>query len=424
VRLTNTAVAALALPATKYAIYRDSDLRGFGVWITSGGVRSYFVERMVDGKNVRATIGRHGEITATEARAKAQATLAQMSAGINPTAAKKESVAARKAVAMTFGAIAEDYITLRLSKRLKESTAKDYRRDLAGALAPIAGLAAESITRKTIKDLHGRLSETGPTAADRAMRFARAVFNFAAENEDYLRRDGEPLVSVNPVGILKAKRLWNPRRRKSGHITPEGLGRFVEAALSIDPLRWCAWHAHSHRRSDTVTLYLLLMVCLGLRTGEAYVIGQAHWDAKAQELLIADPKNANSAQAAFTVPVGWRLAAMIDRHVLRYPGEWLLANEAGDGPLYYPRAVVEDVRSRGGSYFTPHDLRRTYASILNAMAPAPSQYQIKRLLNHTPDRSDVTTEYIQHDREDLRAIVQRIEDIVFGSITAARPLFV
>lgn len=81
---------------------------------------------------------------------------------------------------------------------------------------------------------------------------------------------------------------------------------------------------------------------------------------------------------------------------------------------------MADVKARSGADFTPHDLRRTYASLLNSLTPSPSQYQIKRLLNHTPDK-DVTTEYIQHETEALRAIVQRVEDLVFGSMTAARP---
>lgn len=423
IKLTKTSVESLETSDSGDALYRDSELLGFGVRVRASGMKSYFVERMVAGRNVRVAIGRHGEITATEARAKAQATLAQMSTGVDPVAARKEAAEVRRAVSVTFGAVANDYIALRLTKSMKLSTANDYRRDLDGGLDPIAAMPIDAITRKTITDLHASLSAKGPTSANRAMRFARAVFNFAVENEDYTKRNGEPLITASPITVLKAKRLWNPRNRKHGYVPFERLGGFTEAVLSIDGLRWCQRLENGPRRAETVSLYLLMLVCLGLRTGESYVIRQVDWDAADQVLLIADPKNANTAQEPFTLPVGWRIAQMISQQIARYRGEWLLSDEAGDGPLCYPRAIVEDVRLRGGARFTPHDLRRTFASMLNALSPAPSEYQIKRLLNHTPDRSDVTTDYIQHEREDLRAIVQRIEDVVFGSITAARPLF-
>lgn len=131
-KLTKIVVEALS---EGYTIYRDSQLRGFGLRITSTGVRSYFVERAVNGRNVRATLGRHGDLSAAEARIKAQTTLAIMATGADPVAGRKAEVVARKAALITFGQVARDYICERVRMGLKPRTAEDYQYDLNGPLA-------------------------------------------------------------------------------------------------------------------------------------------------------------------------------------------------------------------------------------------------------------------------------------------------
>jgi hypothetical protein len=62
-------------------IYWDDKLRGFGIRATPGALR-YVVQRRINGKTVRHIVGRHGEITPTEAKTKAAAALgARLSQG-------------------------------------------------------------------------------------------------------------------------------------------------------------------------------------------------------------------------------------------------------------------------------------------------------------------------------------------------------
>ncbi|MDO6385634.1 integrase family protein [Uliginosibacterium sp. 31-12] len=422
IKLTKTSVEALQAPAEAYLIVRDTETRGFGLRVTASGVKSYFVERVVNGRNVRATVGRHGEISATVARERAEKMLLSMRDGIDPVLEKRARL--RKADGVTFGQVAEAYISEREGMQkggIKPSTAEGYRYDLDKYLAPLMGREAASITRGDVADLHKVISAVAPTAANRAMRLCRAVFNFVQDNDDYLTAGGDALVLSNPVAVLKKRRLWNPSSRKHNYLADLELGRWLEAVLTLDPLRWCETHALGTQRVAAVQAYLLLMVCLGLRSSEAAKIRRQDWNPETRVLTVADPKNLNSAGRSFAVPVGWRMEWVLNRQVAEIKGAWLIPNEKGDSHIVDPRFPIADVRERG-AHFTPHDLRRTFASLLNSLSPAPSMYQIKRLLNHTPDRADVTTDYIQHDIETLRAIVQRVEDAVFGSITSARPL--
>ena len=84
VRISNTTVENAPVPERGQAFIRAADLKGFAVRITAAGVRSYIVEKRINGRNVRTTLGRHGELTAVQARKKAQAYLGQVAMGIDP----------------------------------------------------------------------------------------------------------------------------------------------------------------------------------------------------------------------------------------------------------------------------------------------------------------------------------------------------
>ena len=66
--------------------------------------------------------------------------------------------------------------------------------------------------------------------------------------------------------------------------------------------------------------------------------------------------------------------------------------------------------AKSGVPFSPHDLRRTFASIVSRLADRLSYYTTKRLLNHRT--SNVTQGYVQFDLEQLRSAMQAVEDFV------------
>lgn len=73
-KLTKKIVDA-SLPREKQYTVWCSDLKGFGVYVQPSGSKTYFVDYRVDGARRRMTIGRHGVLTAEEARALAIQTL-------------------------------------------------------------------------------------------------------------------------------------------------------------------------------------------------------------------------------------------------------------------------------------------------------------------------------------------------------------
>ena len=73
------------------------------------------------------------------------------------------------------------------------------------------------------------------------------------------------------------------------------------------------------------------------------------------------------------------------------------------------------IKNLAGFSFMYHDLRRSFASIVAiCLEKKYSTETIKRLLNHSYDKNDVTSGYIVYDIEDLRAPIQDIEDYIFS----------
>jgi hypothetical protein len=79
-----------------------------------------------------------------------------------------------------------------------------------------------------------------------------------------------------------------------------------------------------------------------------------------------------------------------------------------------PHRQVVNVVAMSGVPFSPHDLRRTFASIVSRLGDRLSYYTTKRLLNHRT--SDVTQGYVQFDLEQLRSAMQAVEDFVLQKV--------
>lgn len=72
-RITKRAVDSVSLPAKGYALHWDDELKGFGLRVTSAGVKSFILQKRIHGKDHRITLGRYGEITTEQARKDAMA---------------------------------------------------------------------------------------------------------------------------------------------------------------------------------------------------------------------------------------------------------------------------------------------------------------------------------------------------------------
>ncbi|MEO5861317.1 MAG: tyrosine-type recombinase/integrase [Burkholderiales bacterium] len=152
--------------------------------------------------------------------------------------------------------------------------------------------------------------------------------------------------------------------------------------------------------------YLLLLVLTGLRRTEAASMRWENVDLYAGTLTVQETKNKED----HTLPLSDFLFEILRARQKDAIGKYVFPGFGKSGYLSEPKKTVKEVAKRSGIPFTPHDLRRTFATVVNNLETTLSYFSIKRLLNHKTQ--DVTGGYIQHDVERLRAPMQQVTDFI------------
>ena len=135
--------------------YRDSAISGFGLRVTCGGVKSFIVEKRIDGKVKRKTLGRYGNLTVEQARKEAQKFLGQVASGVDPIREGQEKRAKR----ITLNDAFQDYLATR--KNLKPNTLNDYKASIDQIFKDWQSKALSDISRDMVLTRH---SEYGKRA--------------------------------------------------------------------------------------------------------------------------------------------------------------------------------------------------------------------------------------------------------------------
>jgi hypothetical protein len=106
-KITKRVVDAAIAKGEKDLFLWDTEIKGFGLKVTEGGVKSYILQyRTAEGRSRRYTIGKHGDPwTADEARLKASALKRGLDAGVDPLDVRTEARAA-----LTVAELAELYL--------------------------------------------------------------------------------------------------------------------------------------------------------------------------------------------------------------------------------------------------------------------------------------------------------------------------
>ena len=155
-----------ALKVEKDTVFWDRDLPGFGIRVYASGTKNYVVQSRTKGKSVRVTVGRHGVISADEARRRAARIVNRIKAGEDPI---PEPLPARLAGGPTVAGLAARYMEKHVAVRCKASTAEGIRGLLGKYILPEFGklplLAVEGERRHGWQAPHGRRGLRGSFAS-------------------------------------------------------------------------------------------------------------------------------------------------------------------------------------------------------------------------------------------------------------------
>jgi integrase len=390
-KITKSYVDKLSTPETGQAFIRDAELKGFAVRVTSSGSKSFILEKRIGGKVKRLTLGRYPELTVEQARKEAHKLLGQIAMGRNPPAEKKSE----SLQGITLQNAFEDFIAVR--KQLKARTLYDYQRIMKTVFIDWQDKAMLKISKDMIAKRHSKIgAEHGKAHANLAMRFLRALFNFAiAQYEDGI---GNSVLQENPVIRLTQTRAWYRVERRQTVIKPHELEPWFNAIMNLKN------DAISQNR-ETIRDYLLLVLLTGLRREESASMTWKNVDLKAKTLKVIDTKN----HMDHTLPLSDFLYDLLQQRKNNATNEYVFQRANGTGYISEQRKQTTKVIKESGVSFTIHDLRRTFLTIAESLdVPA---YAVKRLANHKMS-NDVTAGYIVADVERLRQPMQKITDYI------------
>lgn len=425
VKLTKKAVDAAEPRDVRYCVW-DAELKGFGLQVERRRVdrpdaaKSYLLRyrlpgagRGVDKGYLR--LGRHGQVTADQAREQAKIALGQIAAGIDPAlerAKAREAEAARNIRSMTLEDLGKLFIEEAIIPRRKPTTAKSYEAILRVHFNPHLGKRpAVELTRIEVTALHAKLRKQ-KTTANRVLAVVGSMYSFAARRglvpegfnptrgiekykeqgreryltTDELKRLGQALTEAETIGVPW---MLNPISPKSKH-TPHNTRTLVDAA-AVAALR--------------------LLIFTGARLREILHLKWEYVDLGRGLLLLPDSKTGKKAIVLNEAAAGVIRALMpsegtVARQAYVIPGE---VDGQPRTDLKRPWAAI--TRQADLANLRIHDLRHTFASIgAGASLGLPI---VGKLLGHSQPQT--TARYAHLDADPLR----RAANIIGDQLTAA-----
>jgi integrase len=220
-KLTQLAVDHLK-PLGERVDYWDTQLPGFGVRVSEAGRKTWIAMYRADGKSVRETLGTVALIpNVADARARARESMQKAREGVNPVeqrrgAARAAEIAAERAPASTFAAVADRYMKIHhIEKKTRLATAKETSRVIEHDVKPKWGARPiAEITRKDIDELLDGIAGRGAwVQANRTLAQLKTLFRWAL---------GKDLIADDPTARVSRRVKETARDR----------------VLSDDEIRW------------------------------------------------------------------------------------------------------------------------------------------------------------------------------------------
>jgi integrase len=334
--LTDLSLKKLRVPDTGRVTYADDALPGFGVRVSSSGVRSFVL--LVGRSRKRVTIGRYPTITLSEARTRARELVAGHVLGKEDAARLKFEDALPRFIKNHYG---DDYAKPRtrdeIERLLRRHFLPKFRHD-----------QLSSIKTQSLAEVIDDLGDT-PSIAHHAFAAIRMFFRWA-ESRRY--------VLHSPVAGLRAPRLGAPRERV---LARHELKAILKAAYASD---------------STFNRIVRLLVLTGQRRGEIAALEREWVDFESGTVTFPSQVTKNKRQ--HTLPLGaLALAALLtgkEQGVL-FPGR--AVSTPFDG---WSKCKPKFDQVCPLPHWTLHDLRRTFATNLAALGVPV--HVTEKLLNH------------------------------------------
>jgi len=325
---------------------------GFGLRVLPSGRKGFVVQYRAGRRPRRISLGPSTVLTCEQARTRAITIVAAVRNGDDP-AAKRDA----DREALTVAELADRFDREHISVRLKESTAKGYRRMIERVILPALGRhRVTEVTRADIAKLHHDMRHI-PYDANRCLEIISKMFNLAEMWG--LRSDGtNPRKHIRKYPEEKRERFLSAAElRRVGEVLRDMEQEGVELASAIAAVR--------------------LLMLTGCRLGEIMRLKWEYVDFAGRALRLPDSKT-----GAKVVHLGQPTLDILTAIERREDNPWVITGTLPGAPLYDLQPFWQRVRGRAGlKDVRIHDLRHTFAS--TAVAAGQGLPIIGKLLGHT-----------------------------------------
>ena len=387
--LSNQMVESLPV-REREEFYWDRDQPGFGVRVYPSGSKVYVVQSQGPEGKKRRTIGRHGMLSAGEARRRAVTLLGRIQTGKEP-----EPEAANSP---TLAELAERYLREHVEVHCKPATIRSYRQVIRKRILPRLGkLPITKIERRHVADLHYRLRRTPVMANDAVGALSRILSRAEAW--------GLLTAGSNPCRFVAKYRT----RRHERFLTETEFRRLGTALDGLEAEEKLPVHAAAAFR---------LLMLTGCRCGE---ISELRWedvDLERGEIRLRDAKT--GPRTVSLPPGATRVLAELPR---KPDNQWVISGRKPGTRLPHIYYYWNRVRRRAGlDDLRIHDLRHSFAS--RALALGEPLPMIGKLLGHK--KIQTTARYAHLARDSVREAAIKVADSIAAdimpetSITASR----
>ncbi len=327
---TKPTLEALAQTGDR-AIFHDSHKNAAGLQLrVTRTSKTFFIQKRVDGKPERITIGKFPDMSVENARKEAARLSALIAQGVNPN----DDVRALKSET-TLQELFDDFIKHRRNKRgayLSEKTKRSYQYDFNLYLAKWANRKLSQLKDTDFGKLHTEIGKTHPTTANRIVAMASSLFSYA--NERKLFKGNNPA-----AGIKKF-----PENKRDRFLQSDELPAFFKA-LADEP-------------NEDMRDYFLLSLLTGARRSNVLAM---HWQdihLDRAEWRLKTTKNGEPQTVTLTAEA---VEILIARQGVS--ATWVFPGVGKSGHLEEPKKAWRRLLARAGlENLRIHDLRRTLGS--------------------------------------------------------------
>jgi integrase len=360
-KLTTASIRTIAaLPPKTDIIEFDDAVPGFGVRARAGGSKVYVVQYAIGEKTRRMSLGKVELQGVDKAREKAKDILAAVRLGQDPAGDKQRD---RATAAETFKAVADRFLAFQKAhggpngRGLRPRSFDDIERHILVHGKSLHGLLLGKIQRQDVANVITAVRAKGAAVtANRVRATLSSFFSWAI---------GEGMAEHNPV--TGTKRTEEQSR---------------ERVLSFDELR-LIWNALEEDHFGAIIKLLLLT---GQRAAE---ISGLKWSELKDDAFVLPPERTKNGRE-HTIPLSGAVRAIIDAQPRRQGSDGKLRDLIfgyADGPFSGwtgSRKLLNDrIEKVTGSplpHWTPHDLRRSFATHASKLGIQP--HVIEAILNH------------------------------------------